>query len=142
MLIKAGANPLLRDKQRKTASQYIKKGTALYNLLKKAEKERRKFLKTKAKELENQLKSTSGKSKDLNTELAKAIGKRDIESILKLINMGADINTHGLNGYTALHVALERGKGAVAQRLVDRGASMLATDGSGNTPLMLAQKKA
>jgi len=74
--------------------------------------------------------------------LAKAIGKRDIESILKLINMGADINTHGLNGYTALHVALERGKGAVAQRLVDRGASMLATDGSGNTPLMLAQKKA
>jgi ankyrin repeat protein len=141
MLIKAGANPLLKDKQRKIASQHITKGTALYDLLKKAEKERRKILKTKAKELENKRKSISGKSKDLNTELARAIGKRDIESILKLINMGADINTHALNGHTALHVALEKGKGAIAQRLVDRGASTLAADNSGNTPLMLAQKK-
>jgi ankyrin repeat protein len=141
MLLKAGADSLIRDKRRKTAAQYTKKNTSLRSFFKKTEKKRINLLNIQAKNLENHRKKVLKENADLNMDLAKAIGSRDIESILKFINMGADINTHALNGHTALHVALEKGKVAVAQHLVDRGASVIATDGAGNTPLMLAQKK-
>ena len=141
MLLKAGADSLIKDKKGKIASKYINhlKYPDLYKLYKKAEK-LEKALNAKRKSLESQRKKVSSKNINLNMYLALAINNRDIDSIVRLIQMGADINTHGLNGSTALHVALEKGKGVIAQQLVDHGASVTATDGMGNTPLKLAQK--
>ncbi len=141
MLLKEGADPLIKDNKGKIASKYINpsKYPDLYKLYKKAEK-LQKALIAKQKSLESQRKKVSTANINLNMYLALAINNRDMDSIVRLIQMGADVNTHGLNGSTALHVALEKGKGVIVQQLVDHGANVTATDGLGITPLKLAQR--
>jgi ankyrin repeat protein len=54
------------------------------------------------------------------------------------VELGADVNSAGEHGWTALHGAAYKGVDAVVQFLVDRGARMDVFDEYGQTPLSIA----
>jgi ankyrin repeat protein len=55
-----------------------------------------------------------------------------------LLDLGADVNSTGEHGWTALHGAAYKGVDAVVQLLVDRGAKLDVFDEYGQTPLSIA----
>ncbi len=141
MLFKAGIDPLIKDNKGKMASKYIprKNYPDLYKLYKKFEKLQR-IKNKKLADLKKNRKKASSENLDLNRALAFAINSHDADSIIRLIMLGADINTRGLSGATSLHIVIEKGKGDFAQQLVDRGASLTVKDNLGKTPLKLAEE--
>ena len=65
--------------------------------------------------------------------------KRNLFEMTKLlVELGADVNSAGEHGWTALHGAAYKGVDAVVQFLVDRGARMDVFDEYGQTPLSIA----
>lgn len=141
MLFKAGIDPLIKDNKGKMASKYIprKNYPDLYKLYKKFEKLQR-IKNKKLADLKKSRKKASSENLDLNRALAFAINSHDADSIIRLIMLGADINTRGLSGATSLHIVIEKGKADFAQQLVDRGASLTVKDNLGKTPLKLAEE--
>jgi ankyrin repeat protein len=65
--------------------------------------------------------------------------KKNLFEMTKLlVELGADVNSAGEHGWTALHGAAYKGVDAVVQFLVDRGARMDVFDEYGQTPLSIA----
>ena len=60
------------------------------------------------------------------------------EAVKLLIALGADVRAVDDNGETALHGAAVRGANEIVQLLVDKGASLTATNSMGWTPLTIA----
>ncbi len=65
--------------------------------------------------------------------------KNALEVTEILLQLGADVNAVGENGYTALHGAAYVGADAITQLLVAKGAQLDVEDIWGQTPLMLAE---
>lgn len=61
------------------------------------------------------------------------------DKVRLLLNHGADINTTGPNGKTALHYSATAGHTSVVTLLLDRGADATLTDSEGHTALSLAR---
>lgn len=61
----------------------------------------------------------------LNDSLYFAISQHDYDRVFALINMGADVNNVGLNGYTPIAIAVEnwRNSAEIIELLLNRGAN-------------------
>jgi ankyrin repeat protein len=68
--------------------------------------------------------------------LIKAISKGDTEKVHALLEKGADVNTRGNDGFTALDMAAGHGHTDIVQALLSQGADMNAKDNDGITALM------
>jgi ankyrin repeat protein len=64
--------------------------------------------------------------------------KNLFEITRRLVGLGADVNSAGEHGWTALHGAAYKGVDAVVQFLVEKGATMEVFDEYGQTPLSIA----
>jgi uncharacterized protein len=65
--------------------------------------------------------------------------KRNLFEITRLlVELGADVNSAGEHGWTALHGAAYKGVDAAVQLLVERGAKLDVLDEYGQTPLSIA----
>lgn len=62
------------------------------------------------------------------------------ESLLLLLDLGADVNASSQHGQTALHGAVYRGIDSLISLLASRGASIDAKDQYDRTPLILAEQ--
>ena len=61
-----------------------------------------------------------------------------IEELIRLIDLGTDIDARNKKGNTPLHLTLEKGHTEVAKTLIENGAAIDARDKKGNTPLHYA----
>src|SRR5579885_147848 len=62
-----------------------------------------------------------------------------LECVKVALDLGADVNATGANGWTALHGAAYTGSDAIIQLLVSKGAKLDAKDRFGQTPLSIAE---
>ena len=62
-----------------------------------------------------------------------------LEAVKLAVELGADINAVGENGWTALHAAAYTGADAIVQILADKGAHLDVKDKFGQTPLRIAE---
>jgi len=62
-----------------------------------------------------------------------------LEAVHLLVDLGADVNAVGDNGYTALHGAAYVGAGEIIKYLVSKGAKLDVMDKFGQTPLSIAE---
>lgn len=62
-----------------------------------------------------------------------------LEAVKLAVELGADVNAVGENGWTALHAAAYTGADAIVQLLVDKGARLDVKDKFGQTPLTIAE---
>ncbi|MSO21371.1 MAG: ankyrin repeat domain-containing protein [Acidobacteria bacterium] len=62
-----------------------------------------------------------------------------LEAVKMLVELGADVNAVGDNGFTALHGAAYVGAGDIIKYLVSKGAKLEALDKFGQTPLSIAE---
>ena len=65
--------------------------------------------------------------------------KSALDAAKLLVDLGADVNAVGDNGYTALHGAAYVGSDAIMQFLIDKGARTEVKDDFGQTPLSIAE---
>jgi uncharacterized protein len=65
--------------------------------------------------------------------------KKGLEAAKLLVDLGADVNAVGENGYRALHGAAFNGEDEIIQFLVDKGAAIEAMDKFGETALSIAE---
>jgi ankyrin repeat protein len=65
--------------------------------------------------------------------------KARLETARLLVELGADVNAVGENGWTALHGAAYTGSDGILQFLVENGANLNAKDRFGQTPLSIAE---
>ncbi len=73
------------------------------------------------------------------TPLQIAAIRGDTSAIAALLDAGADIDTLGEHGYTALHEAVGQGHAAAVSLLLARGASPSIANDQGHTPQQLAE---
>ena len=65
--------------------------------------------------------------------------KKNLFEVTKLLlGLGADVNSAGEHGWTALHGAAYKGVDSVVRFLVEKGAKMEVFDEYGQTPLSIA----
>lgn len=62
-----------------------------------------------------------------------------LEAVKLLVELGADVNAVGDNGFTALHGAAYVGAGDIIRYLVSKGAKLEVMDKFGQTPLSIAE---
>ncbi|CAN0907630.1 Potassium channel SKOR [Linum grandiflorum] len=67
--------------------------------------------------------------------LCKTVARREFDLLKRVLGCGVNYNARNYDGRTALHIAASQGLCAFAGLLVDAGASVLAKDRWGNTPL-------
>jgi ankyrin repeat protein len=75
---------------------------------------------------------------DLNSEFIKAAERGDTVAMEALLAKGADVNTKGKYGWTALMYAAQRGDLTTVQLLLSKGAAANARDECGDTALTQA----
>lgn len=76
-----------------------------------------------------------------NQNLLQAAFRGDLEEVKRLLNGGADINTHDNYGRTALLRAADQGHLEVVNVLLDKGADLNTKDNRGETALIAAVRK-
>ncbi|MGI9303852.1 MAG: ankyrin repeat domain-containing protein [Gammaproteobacteria bacterium] len=76
-----------------------------------------------------------------NEVLHRAITRRDLEAVVLMLSLGADVNNIGVYGLTPLHGAAWDNAPAIAQTLVAYGADTTLKDDKGRTPLDVAREK-
>ncbi|KAJ1819387.1 hypothetical protein LPJ75_001201 [Coemansia sp. RSA 2598] len=77
----------------------------------------------------------SSRDKAGQTKLHRACNSGDLESVVELINQGADINMKDNAGWTPLHEAALEGHNSVVVALLRHGADFAAKGFGGDTPL-------
>ena len=77
-------------------------------------------------------------SKDHMNPLHIASNKKHKNVIKLLIDLGGDVNSQDINGYTPLHYAVMTRNGNMTKRLILRGANKLIKDKKNRTPYDLA----
>ena len=60
---------------------------------------------------------------ELSERLLEAAGKGQVDAVRALVELGADVQTQGQGGDTALHLAAEKGHGEVVRALVEVGSA-------------------
>ena len=76
-----------------------------------------------------------------NTPFHTAVGCSQIEGVKVLKELGCDIHaTYGINSWTALHLAAQKGLTEIIKCLVEFGADLKAQTGVGFTPLHIASR--
>jgi ankyrin repeat protein len=73
-----------------------------------------------------------------DADFAAALANRDLATLGKAIERGADVNAKASDGRTALMTAAAAGDAALVRRLLAAGAKVNATNGRGGTALMYA----
>jgi len=81
---------------------------------------------------------TPSQMSELNRELLQTVDHHDVSAARRLLDRGADIETKGYNGKTALGLAASNHDLAIVKLLLQKGAHVHAKDRSGVTPLMSA----
>ncbi|MDO9165945.1 MAG: ankyrin repeat domain-containing protein [Rhodoferax sp.] len=71
-------------------------------------------------------------------DIHSAIRTGDVQTVRQAVMAGANVNAPDNWGRTPLIVALQQGKAAVVDLLLDQGASIALTDAWGRTPLLVA----
>ena len=74
----------------------------------------------------------------LDEDWVKAVGKRDVVTIERLIGHGVDVNLSTTDGKTALMLAAQQGRTDLIRMLLDAGATINSTNTRGGTALMYA----
>ncbi|NWY70297.1 RN5A ribonuclease, partial [Erithacus rubecula] len=74
----------------------------------------------------------------LNSKLNAALRDRDKESVLELLEQGADVNSKAGSGWTPLQTAVQTEQKDMVQLLLDRGASLHARKDNGGTAFIEA----
>ncbi|XP_014730313.1 PREDICTED: 2-5A-dependent ribonuclease [Sturnus vulgaris] len=69
----------------------------------------------------------------LNAELNTAVNNGEKESVLELLERGADVNSKVEGGWTPLHIAVQNNEVELVQLLLDRGADLHARKDNGGT---------
>ncbi|RBR21196.1 hypothetical protein FVER53590_28994 [Fusarium verticillioides] len=64
-----------------------------------------------------------------------AVRNKSVDDTITLINMGADVDRKGLDGTTAMHLAVRNTDTAMVQCLLDHGASINAADNQQRSPI-------
>ena len=75
---------------------------------------------------------------DGSTALLRAVWSDDLETAKGLLRRGAQVSLANAIGVTPAYVAAENGNAAMLRLLLDAGADVSATDGTGDTLLMAA----
>lgn len=74
---------------------------------------------------------------DLFSLFEDVVYQDDLEAFTALLDAGADVNLQQAKyGWTLLHITIRRGRDAMVQLLIDKGADLNRIDGVGWTPLM------
>ena len=96
-------------------------------------------------QLDDPLIGPDGKKADINakdfvglTPITRAARDRDLETVQRLIDAGADLESMDRQGFTALRFAVGLGAPDVAKALLDAGADPDCKKGNPDTPLMFA----
>ena len=95
--------------------------------------------KVKTKENTTPLMAAAGVGKFQDDREVTSSRDARFETAKLLVELGADVNGAGENGWTALHGAAYTGSDEIIQLLVEKGASMDAMDRFGQTPLSIAE---
>ena len=74
----------------------------------------------------------------IDQQLWQAARDGSVENMIKALNQGADINSRGEYGDTALNLAAENGHAEAVERLMELGANIENLGGADKTPLMNA----
>ncbi|NXP69184.1 RN5A ribonuclease, partial [Chloropsis cyanopogon] len=77
-------------------------------------------------------------AEDLNAKLNVAVSNRDKETVLELLEQGADVNSKVGPGWTPLQTAVRIGEEELVRLLLDRGASVHARKDNGGTAFIEA----
>ena len=75
------------------------------------------------------------------TSLMAAIRSGDVETVKRLVQQGADVNSVNPFGDTPLATAINAGSAEILQILTDAGANVRGTDGAGNSFIHLALRQ-
>ncbi len=82
--------------------------------------------------------SMSAVSASLDQDWVRAISKRDVPAIERLLKHGVDVNLSATDGKTALMLAAQQGRLDLIRTLLDAGATVDITNTRGGTALMYA----
>ncbi len=82
--------------------------------------------------------ATGTASASLNEDWVKAVGKRDIVTLERLVRQGVDVNLSTSDGKTALMLAAQEGRADLIRALLGAGATINSTNTRGGTALMYA----
>jgi ankyrin repeat protein len=74
----------------------------------------------------------------LDEDWVRAVGKRDVAAIERLVKHGVDVNLSTADGKTALMLAAQQGRVDLIRALLDAGATINLTNTRGGTALMYA----
>lgn len=74
----------------------------------------------------------------LDEDWVRAVGKRDVATIERLVKRGVDVNLSTTDGKTALMLAAQQGRIDLIRTLLDAGATINLTNTRGGTALMYA----
>jgi uncharacterized protein len=88
--------------------------------------------------ISQQRRAAESKSPPSPDELRQAAMIGDVDTVLKMIERGVDVNAIDQDGRSALHLASFDGFDEVVDLLLDRGADPRQVDGKGRTALMFA----
>ena len=75
---------------------------------------------------------------ELNSKLFDGVKTGNANTVLKLLQQGADVNAQDIDGLTPLSLAAGNGHTEVAQLLIQNHADVNAKDNYGETPLIWA----
>lgn len=75
------------------------------------------------------------------SSLIEAVVEEDLEKVARFLEAGVSPNAANSEGFTALHFSALSGNASIAALLIGKGASVIATDNKGVSPITIAQQR-